>query len=233
MGREMVVFLFADVVSARDMRDFLQPNSEGMRIGQWALRAEHFWCRTHLRVPVGAEAPLFDEIGEPGDDFFVFPWLPAGNGAGRGSSGKDLDGSNWGARVSRTPSMVGSAPSIAAADVSPTLYALNQGWPACDTTGSGQFGTFSSKDLAASVLKGEAVHTHGRSLNTFSSGPGLSIGLLPTDMVDYALGVDVPAGDWRFNAQYYGRWLEEACSGLDGRSARAGRHLQVMARART
>ena len=39
---EMVGFFFADVVSARDMRDFLQPELEGMRIGQWALRAEHF-----------------------------------------------------------------------------------------------------------------------------------------------------------------------------------------------
>ncbi len=55
---EMVGFFFADVVSARDMRDFLQTELERMRIGQWAVRAEYFGADTHFELLVGAQAQL-------------------------------------------------------------------------------------------------------------------------------------------------------------------------------
>ena len=225
---EMVGFFFADVVSARDMRDFLQPELEGMRIGQWALRAEHFGAETHLEF-LWVPKPSFDEIGEPGDDFFVFPWLPAGTVLDEDRPGQNLDGSNWGARVSRlVDGWDLSAFYYRSYDVSPTLYALSQGVARLRHDRIGQFGGTFSKDLGSFVLKGEAVHTHGRSLNTFSSGPGFSIGLLPTDMVDYALGVDVPAADWRFNMQYYGRWLEEHVPALMTDRHEQGVTLQVV-----
>lgn len=47
-------------------------------------------------------------------------------------------------------------------------------------------------------------------------------------MVDYALGVDVPAGDWRFNVQYYGRWLEEHVPALMADRHEQGVTLQVV-----
>ncbi|HRO35314.1 DUF1302 family protein [Thauera sp.] len=204
---EMVGFFFADVVSARDMRDFLLPELESMRIGQWALRAEHFGSDTHLEF-LWVPKPGFDEIGEPGSDFFSFPWLPAGTVLDEDRPGQDLDGSNWGARVSRlVDGWDLSAFYYRSYDISPTLYSLNQGVAHLRHDRIGQVGGTFSKDLGSFVLKGEAVHTHGRSLNTFPPGGG--VGLQATDMIDYALGVDVPVGDWRFNVQYYGRWLEE------------------------
>jgi hypothetical protein len=39
---EMVGLFFADVVSARDMREFILPEFDTMRIPQWAARAEYF-----------------------------------------------------------------------------------------------------------------------------------------------------------------------------------------------
>jgi len=223
---EMVGFFFADVVSARDLRDFLLPELESIRIGQWALRAEHFGSDTHLEL-LWVPKPSFDEIGEPGDDFFTFPWLPAGTVLDEDRPGQDLDGSNWGVRVSR---LVGgwdlSAFYYRSYDISPTLYALEQGVARLRHDRLGQTGGSFSKDLDSFVLKGEMVHTHGRSLNTFASGPRL--GLMPTDMVDYAFGVDVPVGDWRFNVQYYGRWLEEHVPALMTDRLEQGVTLQVV-----
>ena len=39
---EMVGLFFADVVSAKDMRQFVAQDFELLRIPQWAVRAEHF-----------------------------------------------------------------------------------------------------------------------------------------------------------------------------------------------
>lgn len=69
---EMVGFFFADVVSARDMREFLLPELESMRIPQWAARAEYFDGDFHAEfiwIPVAS----YDDVGKPGADFFPFP----------------------------------------------------------------------------------------------------------------------------------------------------------------
>ena len=76
---EMVGFFFADVVSARDMRDFLLPELETIRIGQWAARAEYFAGDTHFEM-VWVPSPSYDDIGKPGSDFYPYPQLAAGLG---------------------------------------------------------------------------------------------------------------------------------------------------------
>lgn len=204
---EMVGFFFADVVSARDLRDYLLPEFESIRIGQWAVRAEYFGAATHLEL-LWVPRPSFDEIGKPGSDFPAFPWLPEGSAVVEHRPGNDIDDGNWGARISHlVDGWDLSAFYYHSYDVSPTLYAFSGGVAELRHARIDQAGGTFSKDMGRFVLKGEAVHTHGRSMNTLLPGGG--IGLAATDMVDYALGVDLPVGDFRFNVQYYGRWLDD------------------------
>jgi hypothetical protein len=209
---EMVGFFFADVVSARDKHDFLLPEFESMRIGQWAARAEYFGAEnTHFEL-LWVPKPSFDEIGKPGSDFYAFPWLPAGASVVEHRPGDDLDNSNWGTRISRlVDGWDLSAFYYHSYDVAPTLHAFDGVVAELRHARIDQVGGTFSKDMGSFVLKGEAVHTSGRSLNTFTplGGGRTAIGLAATDMVDYALGVDMPVGDFRFNVQYYGRWLDD------------------------
>jgi hypothetical protein len=65
----MVGLFFADVVSARDMREFILPEFDQMRIPQWAARAEYFADDYHaelLWIPVAS----YDNIGKPGAEFY-------------------------------------------------------------------------------------------------------------------------------------------------------------------
>jgi hypothetical protein len=47
---EMVGLFFADVVSARDQREFILPDFDQMRIPQWAARAEYFSDDFHAEI---------------------------------------------------------------------------------------------------------------------------------------------------------------------------------------
>ena len=72
---EVVGLFFADVVSARDMREFLLPRFDVIRIPQWAARAEYFADDKHLEF-IWIPVPVFDNIGKPGADFYPAP-LPS------------------------------------------------------------------------------------------------------------------------------------------------------------
>jgi hypothetical protein len=70
---EMVALFAADVVSAKDLREFILPDFNLIRIPQWATRAEYFKNDFHAEfiwVPVAT----YDEIGVPGSEFY--PGLP-------------------------------------------------------------------------------------------------------------------------------------------------------------
>ena len=72
---EVVGLFFADVVSARDMREFLLPSFDIIRIPQWAARAEYFAGDSHVEF-IWIPVPAFDRIGKPGADFYPAP-LPS------------------------------------------------------------------------------------------------------------------------------------------------------------
>ena len=72
---EVVGLFFADVVSARDMREFLLPRFDVIRIPQWAARAEYFAGDSHVEF-IWIPIPTFDRIGKPGADFYPAP-LPS------------------------------------------------------------------------------------------------------------------------------------------------------------
>ena len=77
LGRQNIVWgeavglFFADVVSALDLREFVLPDFELMRIPQWAVRSEYFKDEFHAEfvwIPVATT----DEIGEFGGEYFPF-----------------------------------------------------------------------------------------------------------------------------------------------------------------
>lgn len=208
---EVVGMFVADVVSARDMREFLLPEFEQMRIPQWAARAEYFAGDTHLEL-LWIPRPSHDDVGKPGADFYPYP-LPGNTPVHVVERDSDLSNSNWGVRASRL--IAGwdlSAFYYESLDATPTLYALPAGMFELRNDRIRQLGATFSKDLGEFILKGEAVHTHGRSFNT--RDPGAPYGLRESETLDYVLGVDLPADDWRFNAQLYGRSTFDHAHGM-------------------
>lgn len=198
---EVVGFFVADVVSARDVREFYLPEFETMRIPQWAARAEYFAGETHFEL-VWIPYPSYDDIGKPGSNFYPFA-LPADTRVRNAEPSRSLSNTNWGLRVSRLIDgwdLTGFY--YQSRDVSPTLYRLPTGLELRNERIEQLGGTF-SKDMGSFVLKGEAVYSDGHKF--LSADPTARYGLKPSDILDYVLGVDVPTGDWRVNLQFYGR----------------------------
>jgi len=202
---EMVGLFFADVVSARDTREFFLPEFDQMRIPQWAARAEYFgdgWHGELLWIPVAS----VDNIGKPGGDFYPF----AADGArfeGEDRPDQRLGNMNWGARLSALINGWDvSGFFYRSTDAAPTFYRTSVAPLTFEARHDriNQIGTTFSKDMGRFVLKGEAVHTAGRQFNTTDlAAPN---GLVASDTLDYVVGVDVPIGQvWRVNTQYYAR----------------------------
>ena len=66
---EMVGLFFADVVSAKDLRQLVLPDFDMIRIPQWAIRAEYFkgdWHAEAVWIPYMS----YDNIGKPGAEFY-------------------------------------------------------------------------------------------------------------------------------------------------------------------
>src|SRR5574343_1050586 len=99
---EMVGLFFADVVSARALREFILPEFDQMRITQWAARAEYFVDDFHaelLWIPVAS----YDKIGKPGAEFYPYqPTFGLTNVVYRGEKRpeRDADNMNYGLRLS-------------------------------------------------------------------------------------------------------------------------------------
>lgn len=217
---EMVGLFFADVVSARDMREFFLPEFEQLRIPQWAARAEYFGADDLHAELLWVPVATVDEIGKPGSDFYGFrPALPIGGTiASQDRPPARLGHGNWGARIGRlVDGWDLAAFYYNSIDVTPTYHFD----PASFTFTPrheriGQVGATFSKDLGSLVLKGEAVYAEGRRFNTARAGA--AEGLFDTDTLDYALGADVPIGDtWRINFQVFGRrhFSSDAGASLD------------------
>ncbi len=66
---EMVGLFLADVVSAKDLREFILPDFDQIRIPQWAGRAEYFKGDFHAEA-IWIPVPSYDDIGKPGAEFF-------------------------------------------------------------------------------------------------------------------------------------------------------------------
>ncbi len=109
---EVVGLFFADVVSARDQREFLLPSFDIIRIPQWAARAEYYAGDTHLEF-IWVPVPTFDDIGKPGAEFYpvVLPDPVSADAAAMirdpAKPARKLSNSNYGVRVESIACRVG------------------------------------------------------------------------------------------------------------------------------
>jgi len=214
---EMVGLFFADVVTAKDLRHFILPTFDVVRIPQWAARAEYFFKESHLEL-IWIPYASFDRIGKPGAEFYPFQ-VPAPNGFANTFRddqlpARSLENSNFGGRVSTLINGWDlSAFHYRSMDTNATYYrditltgpssGIITYTPRHDRIA--QTGGTLTKDLAdAIVLKAEAVYTSGRSFNvTRIAQPN---GVVQKDTIDYAVGLDftLPA-DGRINTQFFQR----------------------------
>lgn len=211
---EMVGLFFADVVSAKDMREFILPEFDILRIPQWAARAEYFKDDFHaelLWIPVAS----YDKIGKPGSEFFP-PALVVPEGVATAfrqevRPERNADNMNYGLRLSLLrDGWDVSGFYYRSTDASPTFYREIVTDPQPTAVFEArhdridQYGGTVAKDLGSFVLKGEAVYTKGRSFNVVNiTDPD---GVVPQDILDWALGLDFTLPrDARLNLQFFQR----------------------------
>lgn len=207
---EMVGLFFADVVSARDLREFILPEFEAMRVPQWAARAEYFKDDVHaefLWIPVAS----YDMIGKPGSDFFPCqPLAPCTSAYYRQEQrpANNLRHGNYGVRISALKNGWDfSGFYYNSMDISPAFYREFVG-PAVVYEARhnriNQVGGTIAKDLGTIVIKAEAVYTDGRRFGVLRASD--ADGVVSQDTVDWALGMDfLPGEDSRFNVQFFQR----------------------------
>lgn len=204
---EMVGLFFADVVSARDLREFVLPEFDQMRIPQWAARAEYFADDYHaelLWIPVAS----YDNIGKPGSEFYPMPTAPNVRYLQEVRPQRDADNMNYGLRVSTLKNGWDiSGFYYRSTDVSSTFYRQFDGPTAVFQARHDrihQYGSTVSKDFGDVVLKAEGVYTKGRSFSVLDLAD--SDGVVRQNTLDWAVGLDftLPA-ESRFNVQLFQR----------------------------
>lgn len=208
---EMVGLFFADVVSARDMREIILPEFDAMRIPQWAARAEYFKNDFHaelLWIPVAS----YDRIGKPGAEFFPFQPVPPGVTAvyrQEKRPERNSDHMNYGLRLSTLTNgwdisgfyyrSMDNAATFYRQFVAPATFVFEARHDRIN-----QWGGTIAKDFGSVVFKSEAVYTQGRRFTVLRLSD--IDGVVPQDTLDWAAGLDfaLPA-DTRFNVQIFQR----------------------------
>ena len=215
---EMVALFMADVVSAKDLREFVLPEFELLRLPQWAARAEYSRSDFHAEA-IWIPVMTYDEIGKPGSDFYPFPPAPPPGFAfivnDEQRPGRKLSNSAYGLRLSYlTAGWDLSGFYYRSVDASPTFFrqVVTDPTPAFiyqpDHDKIHQWGTTLAKDLGFSVLKAEAVYTRDRNFNVTRLND--ANGVVRQDFLDYIIGLDFTLPkETRLNLQFLQRWFQD------------------------
>jgi hypothetical protein len=211
---EMVGLFFADVVSAKDLREFILPDFDVLRIPQWAARAEYFKGDFHAEA-IWIAVPSYDDIGKPGAEFFpAVPPPPPGyetEFSNEQFPKRRIEDSNYGLRLSYL--LQGwdlSAFYYRSMDAQPTFYRqiVQVPQPAFIYQARHdritQLGGTVAKAFGDVVVKAEAVYTRGRSYNVRRLED--DDGVVRQDTFDIIAGLDFAlSSDTRFNVQVFDR----------------------------
>jgi hypothetical protein len=210
---EMVGLFFADVVSAKDLREFVLPDFDILRIPQWAARAEYSRGDFHAEA-VWIPAPTYNETGKPGAEFFpAVPPPPPGFATlfdNEQFPKRSASNGNYGLRLSALMSGWDVAGFYYRSnDAQPTFYrsVVNSPVPAFVYQARhdriDQWGATVGKDLGPVVLKGEAVYTRGRRYNVLREDED---GVTRQNTLDIVGGLDFTlSDDTRLNVQLFER----------------------------
>ena len=208
---EMVGMFIADVVSARELREFILPDFNTLRIPQWAARAEYFkddFLGELLWVPL----PSYDKVGKPGADYFPYqPEMPGVATSYRNeiTPARKLGNGNFGFRggvLKNGWDLAGFF--YRSMDVAPTFARQVILAPQPELIYQArhdrisQAGGSLTKDFGDFVLKSEAVYTRGRQQTVLRATE--PTGLVPQDTVDWAVSLDIPfESETRLNLQAF------------------------------
>lgn len=229
---EMVGLFFADVVSAKDQREFVLPDFQVQRIPQWAVRAERFGADFHTEL-VWIPYPSYDLIGKPGGDFYPYPPLLPGLTPvieGERKPSLQLKNTNYGLRLGKLISgwdlsafyynsldATASFPRELGATTQTYRPRHARIWQAGGTLG---------KDLGPFVFKAELIYTNGRKYSTVD--PADADGLVVQDTLDWVLGADFqPGTDTRLNTQLFQRVYFDHNPGIIPERRESGASVQV------
>ena len=228
VGKQQIVWgealglFFADSVNAKDLREFVLPDFDSIRIPAWALdisdtqgdlRGEFVW------IPV----PEMNKLGLPGSEFA--PRLPAPPAitpvvATEERPSRSIANGLIGARLTYLVSGWNlSLLALKGPDRFPTYYS--------EVTGDGfilrprharatMAGFTLSQDFGQAVLRGEFVFSRGARLST--ADPADSDGVIRRDLLDFIAGVDPRLDAFQLSLQFMGR----AVMGSDPAEAGAG-----------
>lgn len=213
---EVIGLFFADVVSAKDLREFVMQDFDLIRIPQWATRAEYFKDDFHAEF-IWIPVMTYDEIGVPGSDYFPIPPLPPTpfqvqiNDEHQPSD--SLEHSAYGGRLSILKGGWDfSSFYYSSMDASPAFFRTVQTEPIPlvifrpDHDRIHQIGFTASKDFASFIINGETVYTMDRwfSVSDLSDANGV----VQQDFLDYIIGFERPLPhDSRLNLQFFQRWF--------------------------
>ena len=215
---EMVGLFFADVISALDLREFILPDFDLIRIPQWAARAEYFGNDFKGEL-VYIPRMTIDNIGEFGAQFYPFPvTLPPGvqanfledkaptdfgNDFGAGARGSWLrNGWDYSLFYYTSPDKTAAFQRSIGGAVMPEVTFR----PVHERIH--QFGSTVAKDLGSFVFKAEAVQTLDRQVSVTRLDD--FDGLEDSNELRYVAGIDWAgeAGD-NINVQFFQTWLQD------------------------
>jgi hypothetical protein len=193
---EVIALFAADVVSAKDLREFILPDFSVVRIPQWAARAEYFKDDFHAEF-VWIPVATYNEIGVPGAEFYAAPPAPPGFATvveNEQIPSRSLGHTNYGVRVGwLRGGWDGALYYYGSMDQAPTFYRkvtldpqptfvfqprherINQG------------GFTLAKDFGFALLKSEAVYTSGRKYNVNDARPD---GLVAQNTIDWVASAE-------------------------------------------
>jgi len=210
---EVVGLFFADVVSAKDLREFLIPEFDYIRIPQWAARAEYFTGDFKAEA-IWIPYMTYDRIGKPGSDFYPIPLTgPPGFGVHVRSerTPHSLRDSAFGLRTSYlVKGWDLAAFYFGSVDANPTFFRSTVFIPGPtisyrpDHERIHQAGVTASKDVGSFIVKGEAIYTWNRFFSVTRASD--ADGVVRQNFLDYILSAEFPLPmESRLNLQFFQR----------------------------
>jgi hypothetical protein len=210
---EVIGLFFADVVTAKDLREFLVPEFDYIRVPQWATRAEYFTGDFKAEA-IWIPYMTYDQIGKPGSEFYPFtiPPPPGFRQIIRSErTPHSLRDSSFGLRASY---LVGgwdlAAFYYGSMDANSTFFRSTILAPVPtvryrpDHERIHQTGLTLSKDAGAFVFKAEAIYTWDRYFNVINASD--SNGVVRQDFLDYIVSAEIPLPmESRINLQFFQR----------------------------
>ena len=213
---EMVGLFFADVVSAKDLRQFVAQDFDLIRIPQWAVRAEHFKGDFHTEV-IWIPFMTYDEIGKPGDDFYPIQDYSAPPGfttviRANDEPTRDPSNSAYGLRFSFLKNGWDiSTFYYRSVDASPAFFRTVETGPTPQIIFTPknkkihQAAATLAKDFGPALVKSEIIFTKDRRVNVVDLND--ADGVVKQDILDYVIGVEhTTPNNTLLNFQVFQRW---------------------------